>query len=388
MVFARAADAGPFQRVYLDPPTGRVLDSASGRDWLGWLHSFHESLTLREYNGREIVGAVGIAMLISSLSGDLPVVAGAAGCARAPSASGAASRCYRNLHYTFGIWGALVLAMLSFTGVFLAYPDAGRTVVRALRHGLAVAARAARRAEAAGRRSAPDEAVAIAQAASIRAPSVHRSGAAGRSARRLSRQPARTRRHRAALDHDGVHRSALARDPAGTGSRDARTRGDGFLLWQRILHEGGAFGGSGSLPDLPGGPAATAADGHRTGHVAAHAEPTAGPRRRGVRRRGQVASALSARQTGGVFFRGIGRSPLLRGASAGHPCDIAHLMAPASALSVAARLALLAVLPVVLWTHDVRADSRQILQRHFPQATAAAVAAAPIGVISISWARG
>ncbi len=70
MVFARAkADAGPFLRVYLDPPTGTVLDTASGRDWLGWLHSFHESLTLREWKGREIVGVIGIAMLISSLSG-------------------------------------------------------------------------------------------------------------------------------------------------------------------------------------------------------------------------------------------------------------------------------------------------------------------------------
>jgi len=59
----------PLRRAYLDPPTGRVLDASSGRDLLAWLHSFHESLTLREYNGREIVGAVGIAMLLSSLSG-------------------------------------------------------------------------------------------------------------------------------------------------------------------------------------------------------------------------------------------------------------------------------------------------------------------------------
>lgn len=68
MVFARSG-SGPFQRVYLDPPTGRVLDAASGRDYLGWLHSFHESLTLREYNGREIVGVIGIALLASALSG-------------------------------------------------------------------------------------------------------------------------------------------------------------------------------------------------------------------------------------------------------------------------------------------------------------------------------
>ncbi len=60
---------GGFLRVYLDAPTGRVLDVTQGVDFIGWMHSFHESLTLREYMGREIVGFVGVAMLISSLSG-------------------------------------------------------------------------------------------------------------------------------------------------------------------------------------------------------------------------------------------------------------------------------------------------------------------------------
>ncbi len=70
MVFARVRGEGAaFQRVYLDPPTGSVLDTASGRDFLGWLHSFHESLTLREFFGREIVGVIGVGMLISSLTG-------------------------------------------------------------------------------------------------------------------------------------------------------------------------------------------------------------------------------------------------------------------------------------------------------------------------------
>ena len=69
MIFARAPNSGGFLRVYLDPPTGRVLDVTQGVDFIGWMHSFHESLTLREYMGREIVGVVGIAMLISALSG-------------------------------------------------------------------------------------------------------------------------------------------------------------------------------------------------------------------------------------------------------------------------------------------------------------------------------
>jgi uncharacterized iron-regulated membrane protein len=37
----------------------------------------------------------------------------------------------RNLHYTCSFWGSIVLATLSFTGIFLAFPDAGGSVVAA-----------------------------------------------------------------------------------------------------------------------------------------------------------------------------------------------------------------------------------------------------------------
>ena len=113
IVFARAVN-GPFQRAYLDPGTGRVLDTATGQDWLGFLHAFHESLTLRDYNGREMVGVVGVAMLISSLSG-LYLWWPARG-ARASFAFRRGRTLSRNLHYTFGFWSMVVLAVLSFTG--------------------------------------------------------------------------------------------------------------------------------------------------------------------------------------------------------------------------------------------------------------------------------
>jgi len=53
-----------FHRVYVDPPTGKVLEAVAGGGLIGWVHRFHENLTLREYWGREIVGAVGIASAI------------------------------------------------------------------------------------------------------------------------------------------------------------------------------------------------------------------------------------------------------------------------------------------------------------------------------------
>lgn len=121
---------GVFQRVFLDPPSGRALGAAPGGGLVGWLHRFHENLTLREYHGREIVGLVGIAMLISSLSG---IYLWWPGRRRVRQSLGlrAGFTLSRNLHYLAGFYGAVVLALLSFTGIWLAYVDAGRSVVAA-----------------------------------------------------------------------------------------------------------------------------------------------------------------------------------------------------------------------------------------------------------------
>ena len=128
-VLARGRGEGPgFTRVYLDPKSGKVLEAADGGGLIGWAHNFHESLTMRQFAGREIVGAVGVAMLISSLSG---LYLWWPGRARLRMALGPRRgfNTTRNLHYLFGFYGALMLAMLSFTGIYLAFPDAGRATV-------------------------------------------------------------------------------------------------------------------------------------------------------------------------------------------------------------------------------------------------------------------
>src|SRR5262249_48441931 len=74
-VMARAAargEGGPprIVNVYLDPPTARVLDVLDFRSSLfGWLHRFHENLTIPEYSGRAIVGWAGVGMLVLALTG-------------------------------------------------------------------------------------------------------------------------------------------------------------------------------------------------------------------------------------------------------------------------------------------------------------------------------
>lgn len=130
-IFARAREGGGNYRVYLDPPSGRVLEVARGGSGLvGWAHDLHGSLMLRQYAGREIVGAVGVAMLISALSG-LYLWWPRGARRRAAFGMRPGFTLARNLHYLFGLYGAAVLAMLSLTGVLISFPDAARSTAGA-----------------------------------------------------------------------------------------------------------------------------------------------------------------------------------------------------------------------------------------------------------------
>lgn len=130
IVLARGRDGGGFFRVYMDPASGRILEVSQSGGLVGWLHGFHEHLQLREYGGRDVVGWVGVAMLISSLSG-IYLWWPARGRFRQALGMRPSLPPSRNLHYLFGFYGSLVLAMLSFTGIFLAWPDPGRNAVGA-----------------------------------------------------------------------------------------------------------------------------------------------------------------------------------------------------------------------------------------------------------------
>lgn len=239
VVFARArGEGGGFHRVYLDPPTGGVLEVSASGGFIGWAHSFHESLTLREYMGREVVGAVGIAMLISSLSG-IYLWWPPGGLGRRAFGFRPGFAPSRNLHYTFGFYGALVLAMLSFTGIFLAYPEPGRAVVAAFGP-VSPSPRNLQAPESPGPSIAPDEAVEIARALypSARVTSVGLPSGP-RGAYRISlREPGDlSARIGPVVFVDPRTRAVLQR-----ADRATRTGGDRFLAWQRILHEGEAFG--------------------------------------------------------------------------------------------------------------------------------------------------
>ncbi len=249
MVFLRARGDAAFQRAYLDPPTGRVLDMAGGRDLLGWLHDFHESLALREYKGREIVGVVGIGMLISSLSG-IYLWWPAGRWRRSTFGFRPGFALHRSLHYTIGFWGAIVLAMLSLTGIFLAYADAGRAVV-GLFAKVSPSPRAVQVPEGSGRPMPPDDAVALAREAVPNARVIGFGFPGGpRGAYRVNLREAddTTSRSGTVVYLDPRSRAIVNRI-----DRASRGSGDTFLLWQRILHEGSAGGPVGRFVTFLGG---------------------------------------------------------------------------------------------------------------------------------------
>lgn len=111
--------------VFLDPPTARVLDVANTRaEAFGVMHVLHGSLMIPDV-GRKIVGWIGWAMLISSLTGVWlwwprnGTFLKALRWRRGP-------RTTFNLHHMLGFWIAIPLAILSLTGVYISFPQSAR----------------------------------------------------------------------------------------------------------------------------------------------------------------------------------------------------------------------------------------------------------------------
>jgi uncharacterized iron-regulated membrane protein len=133
-VVTRAANSEPGKRprfvtIFLDPPTGNVLDVMEfGSSFIGFLHVFHENLTLPRYNGRQIVGWAGVGMLILSLTGIWiwwPRNGGflkGLRWTRSP-------RFTFNLHNMLGFWISIPLAVVSLTGIYLSFPQTARDLM-------------------------------------------------------------------------------------------------------------------------------------------------------------------------------------------------------------------------------------------------------------------
>jgi uncharacterized iron-regulated membrane protein len=117
--------------VTVDPASARVLGRReSGGNLTAWLYALHSSLLLGDALGVDdlggwVVGTVGLALLVSAVSGlylwwprwrQLPPALGVRWRA-------GGKRVIFDLHRATGFWFAAVLVTLTFSGVYLVFPD-------------------------------------------------------------------------------------------------------------------------------------------------------------------------------------------------------------------------------------------------------------------------
>ncbi|MDE2361282.1 MAG: PepSY domain-containing protein [Hyphomicrobiales bacterium] len=115
--------------VTLDPSTGAVLGVAGRSDtFVGVLHNFHHMLSAPQISGRQIVGWIGIALLVLSLSGLYMWLPRNGGFVRGLRWRRAPTT-IANLHHLFGFWLSLPLAIVSLTGIYLAFPRQAHAVM-------------------------------------------------------------------------------------------------------------------------------------------------------------------------------------------------------------------------------------------------------------------
>ncbi|MBC2776714.1 PepSY-associated TM helix domain-containing protein [Parasphingopyxis marina] len=108
-------------RIWLDPADARVIDmAASNEGALRFLHILHGTLFVPEV-GRKLVGWLGVAMLLSSLTGLWlwwPTKRRWFRGLRWKRGNGLST----NLHHQTGFWACIPLAMLSLTGAWISFP--------------------------------------------------------------------------------------------------------------------------------------------------------------------------------------------------------------------------------------------------------------------------
>ncbi len=107
--------------MWLDPADGRLLDGAASNEGaVRVLHVLHGSLMVPGV-GRQIVGWVGVFMLVSSLTG-LWLWWPVTGSVRRGFRWRRQNATSANLHHQTGFWILIPLAMLSFTGAWISFP--------------------------------------------------------------------------------------------------------------------------------------------------------------------------------------------------------------------------------------------------------------------------
>ena len=135
----RGAAPGPgslFQ-VFIDPVTLRIFSAEpfANDGFMRIMHRLHGNLLITGGMGRDIVGWLGVVMLALGVSGLImwwPKTKKAVGAAFKVTRGVHGFRLHRELHGAVGIWSWLVFIVVSFSGVYIAFPNATGDLIRAI----------------------------------------------------------------------------------------------------------------------------------------------------------------------------------------------------------------------------------------------------------------
>jgi uncharacterized iron-regulated membrane protein len=118
------------ERIVADASTGQILGALES-GWVDWMVDLHRNL-LSGDRGRTAVGAIGIVLFTLSSTGLLMWLTGPRNWRAWVSVrkGGTATRFNYELHRASGLWAYGFLALISFTGVELSYPNAFRSAVQ------------------------------------------------------------------------------------------------------------------------------------------------------------------------------------------------------------------------------------------------------------------
>jgi len=137
--FQRRGAQGPggIHQVMMDPVTLRVFSSEpfSNDSFMRMLHQLHGSLLITGGTGREIVGWLGVVMLALGVSGLImwwPKTKQSFAAAFKVTRGVHGFRLHRELHGALGIWSWLVFIVVSFSGVYIAFPNVTGNMIRAV----------------------------------------------------------------------------------------------------------------------------------------------------------------------------------------------------------------------------------------------------------------
>lgn len=130
LVQAETADKQRMQ-FFVDPATGNMLGTKPKIGWLDWTVDLHQNL-LAGRTGRAVTGVIGIALFLMSVSGLVSWLAGRRDWKRTLSVPQKAP--FRRVNYEghiwVGLWINLLLIVVSFTGIVLAYPNTFQQGIR------------------------------------------------------------------------------------------------------------------------------------------------------------------------------------------------------------------------------------------------------------------